>query len=204
MAKVYKRLSELRPARTSSNVFEKTDKYIDGVYDSTSSTNQTYYRFTANTGDDYRGNFNYSNISGKMYMTGGTHLTSSYYVSSEFFGHYITDGTTHYLTSTIGDTNNPNNKRETIWEFIEQTDGTYLIHNYNDETGNHVYLRNDSGQLRGGTLAQATSWTITKNGTNLSIESVYNEKTYRILYLNRAWNLFDVDTVYQTQSHTTI
>lgn len=194
MNATYERLSVMknRAGTLTAYPFVTEVNYVDGEEESsTTTTTQEYYRYTANTGNDYVGNFNFGNVTGdKHYLMGGTYETSNYYISSPVSGYYITDGEGNYLTRTL--TNSTiNYLEECVWDFEVQSGNGY-IRNYQESTGIYYYLVNNYGNLQITTNQnEATDWNIEQDEDELNISCSYNGSTLLLRFINDVWGLFD-------------
>ena len=211
MVSLFERIQHFRPNTTNSQDLDITHRYLDGEFDEDQvTTTQNLYSYRGNTGNNYSGNVfmnTKSTSSGggtRYYLVGGHFERNAYYETYDITsGWYITDGGGNYLNRNNSSyTNGTNRNTATIWEF-ESTDGTGYIRTINE--GTYYYLRNNAGTLQVTTNeAQATDWTIAQDDTNLDIQSVYNNTTYRLLFYNNNWVLHDKDDYIHVDGYTSI
>lgn len=215
MNKVFTRLKTMKsnagnatahPWVTYSNTIDedRESSYQYGVTPQ-NGTNETYFRYSANTGSDYRGNFNYQNMDNtdKYYLIGGEYHTARKYYTSDFSGIFITDGSNHYLNASLGNTTatDTNTLDQThYWEYVLDSGNNYYIRNYNDVNETWSYLRNNNGTLAVVTSTNstrpntATSWTVVGTGSNLNIHNQVGNTDYRLMYYNDTWTINRVDS----------
>ena len=192
MLSLYNRLTAMEEEVSNVTVPYVYDEcYLDGELEGRRSvTNATYRRYSQNTGSNFAGNFNFTSAEdNKVYLVGGHYVNKINYTSIDEQGYYITDGEGHYLTYNGSALTSSTSDDATIWLF-DSTSGTTRIYTtlYNSTTYalSTVYLRSNSNSLTTTTTQNsATTWTLDKNGVNLSI--IYNN--YHLVYRNNGWTL---------------
>lgn len=178
-----------------------------GNYPATMNYTRVPLNKTTNAGQtnetrDFRGNYNIAQNSSKIYFVGGTYQTDEIFLTST--GYHLTDGT-HYLNSSLTNSTSGENNN-TKWDIDTST---RKIRCYDETNRNWIYLtagtRNTTTHIETITTTTnagtATSWTISRNGDNLSIQ----DGDYRLAYIEGyGWNLYDKNYSVPASSYDTI
>lgn len=194
MLSLYNRLTYFEGKVSTPNpnpTYVYNESYLNNTYENrVSSSTASYRRYSANTGTDYAGNFNMTSHqnNNKVYLVGGHYVNKLYYTDYDEQGYYITDGNGHYLTYNGSSLTNTTSDNACIWHFTN-TSGTAQIYTeyYNTSTLvlTSYYLRNNNGSLTTATTNNITTWTLNKNGNELSIIN----GNYHLVYYNNGWAL---------------
>ena len=194
MASLYSRLTYMQgKAKVPTNpgpTYVYNESYLNGDYENRVSTGtENIYRYSMNTGSDFAGSFNLTaSQNNKVYLVGGHYVNELYYSNYDEAGYYITDGSGHYLSYTGNGLGNTTIDTASLWHFTN-TSGTAQIYTeyFNTDlyTLTTYYLRNNNGTLTTATTNNITTWTLTKNGGELSIVN----GNYHLVYANGSWRL---------------
>lgn len=195
MASLYTRLKYMQgKASVPTNpgpTYVYNESYLNGTYENRVSTGtENIYRYSMNTGSNFAGSFNLTGSqTNKVYLVGGHYVNQLYYVDADVSGYYITDGNGNYLSYSENGLGNSTEETATIWSF-SNTSGTATISTQYFSTQTYtlstVYLRSSNNALTTTTSqSSATSWTLNKNGNQLSII----RSNYHVVFYNGSWTL---------------
>ena len=191
MLSLYNRLTDIQTKVSNVTVpYVYNESYLNSTYeDRVVANNASYRRYSKNTNNDFAGNFNLtSSQTNKVYLVGGHYVNKLYYTNYNEQGYYITDGNGHYLTYNGTALANTTMDNACIWHFTN-TSGTAQIYMEYFNTSTLVltsyYLRNNNGTLTTATTNNITTWTLNKNGNELSIVN----NNYHLVYYNNNWVL---------------